>query len=193
MSVTPLVTLASLKSYMGLAGTTVYDTQLGVLNAATSRKIITYCRRPFWMSAFCEEHDIQVKDQKVLRLKQYPIQAVAALTDYGSAITLSSDDLHIYYEEGIIRYDVGFTKGFKTLEATYTAGWDAIFEDLQDVVRREVSHAFSFHPGQSRGTGEDIVAEKIGDYSYRRDPQQSQEGFLTSSLPTLKRHRKIMI
>ena len=193
MSVTPLVTLASLKSFMGLAGTTIYDTQLGVLNASTSRKIITYCRRPFWMAAFCEEHDIQSKGQKTLRLKQFPIQAIAALTDYGSALDPDSDDLHIYREEGIIRYNVGFTKGFKTLEATYTAGWDEIPEDLQDVVWREVSHAFSFHPGQSRGTDEDIVAEKIGDYSYRRDPRQSQEGFLTSSLPTLKRYRKIMV
>ncbi len=193
MAVTPLVTLNSLKSFMGLAGTTVYDTQLTALNASTSQKIITYCRRPFWSVAFCEEHDIQAKGQKVLRLKQFPIQAMAALTDYGSAIALDSDDLHVYYEEGIIRYDVGFTKGYKTLEATYTAGYDEIPEDLQDVVWREVSHVFSFHSGQSLGTSEDIVAEKIGDYSYRRDPKQSQEGFLTSSLPTLNRYKKIMV
>ena len=192
-----LVDLDRLRYYVGVSGTTVHDTFLTILNEEVSRRVELFTERHFLQTNYAEYYDVPTDaaaNTGVIFLKHYPVIELASVTDDAKvgaiAVDTADDDFHLYAEDGFIKYDGGFTPGNQTVLVTYAAGYTGtdIPADIQGVVGREVKRSFNESGGV---TSEDVAAEKIGDYSYRKFASQGiVMGLMDSSVAVLNRYQK---
>lgn len=193
-----LVELADLKIYLGIAaGVTVQDAFLNILNAEISRRVETHIKRTLLQTEYDEYYDVPgftSISNELVRLNQYPVITLTSVTDNAmtspSTVDTTEDEFHLYAPSGIIKYETGFTRGYQTVRVNYVAGYttSAIPDDIKGVVYREVGRAYRDWGGSS---GEDMVAERFGDYSYRRvSVRVTAQGWLDSSFKTLEDYRK---
>lgn len=190
-----LAKLDEVKLYLDLVGTTVHDSFLNLLLSEVSRRVETFCGRTLTRGDYVEKYDITTSEGDRVFLKHYPIHSILALTNDNSSIIVdkSNTDYYLYPKSGMIGYFGGFVKGFQTVEVSYVAGWSVsdVPEDIKGVVCREVGMTFLDWVG-GRG-GEGVIAEKIGDYSYRKDSGRrglKSYGFLESSVMILNRYKE---
>ena len=192
-----LVSLDRLRYYVGVSGTTVHDTFLTILNEEVSRRVELFTERCFLQATYVEYYDVPTDaaaDTTIVFLGHYPIINLVSVVNDAKVspetVDITGDDFHLYSEAGYFKWDSGFTPGNQTVLANYAAGYTntAIPVDIQGVVGREVKRSFNASGGV---TAEDVAAEKIGDYSYRKfSPKKVLLGFMDSSVAVLTRYKK---
>ncbi len=168
---TDLCTLADVKAYLGISGST-YDGVLGTLIDAASEAIENYCRRRFSETEHTEYHDGWGSTQIVL--DHHPIASVSALyddlnRDFDSETLIESDDYAFYPEEGILELLQGiFQTGVRNIKAVYTAGYATVPTDVAQAARILVASWFN----RGRQGGDGISQETLGQYAahYANDP-----------------------
>lgn len=125
-----LTTLARLKSFLGISGSTK-DTVLTLIIIAVSAWVERYCRRSFKQAAVSNEEYDGSGTSKLL-LNQYPVIEGETFTlqrrdsnkDDGSWQTIDSENYIVKYDSGIIEFLAGeFSKGRANFRVSYTAGY----------------------------------------------------------------------
>lgn len=161
--------LSETKSFMGLAGVTIYDTILqGILEDVTA-DFQEYMDYWMFLNTWTEVFDIETTQERCVQLKETPVWSVAGLTDNDLSIT--SNLWHLYPDVGqICLDDQYFTKGLQHVEVTYLAGYTPITDipkSLRGACQQEVISKFISREDV------DLNYEKIGDYAYRKDTHQN--------------------
>ena len=175
-----LTTVARVKSFLGLTGSTydsVFELLIDVLTDFTEKE----CDRRFKLTAYTGTVlNGDGTNQSVL--PQWPVSSTATFKlyerdslDYGddSWDEVNADDYRIDYDSGIVTANFTFTKGFQNYKVDYSAGYD--FEnvsgtlktlssvglsDLEFACWKLISRAFA----QRKGGG-DIASMRLYNYS----------------------------
>lgn len=175
---TALTTLARLKQFLGISGTT-NDTTLEYIIDSCTDFIQTYCRRAFKLATYTQE----VYDgtgSSILYLKNYPITTFTLLeyrdSDDASSSNWSTIDSDEYFHidnSGMLNYyPHTFLKIPQHYRATYAAGYDfdtiTLTKTLTSVGLGDLEMAMwklcgSVYNQRKSTTG--IQSESIGDYS----------------------------
>jgi len=177
------ISLSQLKQELEIE-TDQYDDLLTRLAEAVERRIEAYCRRDFDLQWHNDKLFVQAGQDR-LYLKNYPIVDVAAITVGDSSYDV--EDVVIFSDEGVLYAEGGFSATNTSVEVCYCAGFTPIPSDLLTVLINEVRDAFwRWDEHQAEG----IVAERLGEYSYRKVFLQG--GWRPSSLDVLNYYRKVM-
>ena len=164
---TNLCGLANVKIYLGVSETT-YNYLLNLLIAAVSEATEKYCNREFASASHVEYHDGLGLDY--IMVKNPPITAIASLYDdpnreYNADNLLDADDAYIYYgDEGRVQLVNGriFYDGSKNVKVTYTGGYSAIPDDVEQAAIHLTAKLFNI----SRKRADGLASESLGSYSY---------------------------
>lgn len=123
----PLTTVAKVKEYLGLTGTTE-DALLGGLVDWATDFVHSYCGRYFPQASYDEYYDGDGTDGLLLR--QYPVVSVASVEIGG--VQLDPASYALYAQLGLVRLKGGvFPRGKKNVRLQYTAGYSTIPKDLE--------------------------------------------------------------
>lgn len=155
--------LTETRRFMGFAGITTHDQLILELLDGVTSDFQNYMDRYIFINDWTEKFDMEFTDEHCIQPKEYPLWTVAGLTD--NDLPIAASDYEIYSGEGAICMpDVHFTRGMHTVELTYRAGYsvECLPPKLVLACKQEVSDRFQTREG-------DIVSEKIGDYSYKRE------------------------
>jgi len=158
-----LTTTASVKEYMKLSDAE-YNANLNLIisliNSAT-RYIESFCGRRFKETIYTDElHDGD--GTTILDLPNYPLTAIASIYrtyDVGTDELYDSTYYKRYEDEGYVYRKAGWFKGKQNIKITYTAGYDPIPADLEELCNAMV--AFKYDAAARTG----IKSEKIGKYA----------------------------
>ena len=168
---TDLCTRDSVKTYLGLSGTT-YDNALDALINAASEAIETACGRQFNETAYTEYCDGDGKDRLVLR--QRPVASITDIWDdqdrnFTDATKLDSDDYFLDGDAGIvILLDATFARGARNVQVVYTAGYSAVPTGIVQACRMLV--ASWFHRGREGADGLDSRAIAEATQRFAEEP-----------------------
>lgn len=158
-----LVTLAEVKTFLGITGTDSDSLLEMLINQATDY-LETRCDRRFADTTYTE----QVYDGNgnvELVLKQFPVITFTKLeknTAYNNSDNweeIDSEDYWVDETEGIITRVVNFRKGKQNYRATYKAGYETIPYDLQYMAMSMISDVYN----RRKNTG--VTKETLGDHS----------------------------
>ncbi len=134
-----LVTLTNFKTYAGITVTTD-DSRITLILNGVSDFINRFTHRELGWATFDEEIDIPTRHEESIRLENFPVTSVIALTDDGNLV-VNTD--YVLYEEGFITLkervnishrftrDRYFTKGPQKVEISYQAGYQTVPDSLQ--------------------------------------------------------------
>jgi len=165
-----LVTLAAVKTYLGISGTDD-DDLLNALIGGVSKAIKNYCQDNIASDTYTEYYDGPANN--IIILKHRPIISITGSeegvwddlnTDYedGDKLDYSDDDFYYYAEEGmIVGRDHTFNVGRKNIKVVYKAGYDTIPDDVQLAAKMQVATLYN----KVKGGLDGVSAERIGDYS----------------------------
>lgn len=172
-----LTTLARVKTFLGISGTSDDDLLTSLINACTDF-IENYCDRRFKKTSYTNELYNGTGTNKLL-LKNYPVieGETFKIEKRGSSYNednwdeVESEYYHIDYDSGIVeRVDDIFIKYPKHYRITYTAGYDYDNSStyLEDVGAGDLEYAcwklVSKAYNQRKQAG-NIQSERLGDYS----------------------------
>ena len=156
---TDLCTRDSVKTYLGLSGST-YDDALDALIDAASETIETACGRQFNETDYTEYRDGDGKDRLVLR--RHPVASITDIwddpdRDFSDATKVDSEEYFLDGDAGImVLLDTTFARGTRNVKVVYTAGYSAIPTDIAQACRMLV--ASWFHRGREGADGLDSRA-----------------------------------
>jgi len=151
-----LCTRDSVKTYLGLSGTT-HDALIDALIAPASEAIENACARRFAQAGVTEYHDGDGLNRLVLRRR--PVTEVAGVWDdpartFGDATKLASDDYVLDAQRGFVLLRSGtFSQGVRNVKVSYTAGAASVPDDIAQACRMLV--AAWFRAGREGGDGLD--------------------------------------
>lgn len=128
-----LVTLAAMKTHLGISGTT-YDTFLETQITTVSDAIESYCRRKFEQTTYEQTfYGTDYPPSRDLHLFMYPLISVASIEEDGEEV--DSADYRINKPAGYVIKSSGyFNYGADETVITYSAGYATIPTPLQDIV-----------------------------------------------------------
>lgn len=127
-----LTTLAQVKAYGAISGTEA-DVLLATLISAASERIKRYLRRDLVPATYTDQ-ELDGPGTLALRLPQYPVTAISAVTLEGSA--LAGTDYSLEASSGLLYYTPGggdpapWPRGRRNVTVTYDAGFAALPADL---------------------------------------------------------------
>ena len=153
---TDLCTRDSVKTYLGLSGST-YDDTIDALIDAASEAIEAMCGRQFNETTYTEYHDGGGNDRLVL--KHRPVSSVTGLwddldRDFADASKLDSDDYFLDGDAGMaVLLDATFACGTRNVKVVYVAGYSTVPTDIAQACRMLV--ASWFHRGREGADGLD--------------------------------------
>lgn len=157
-----IITLAELKTYLGITGTTE-DSKLTTIVAATNTFVETYCNRAFEEAEYTEEL-YDGPGSSVLCLKNWPVSEVAEVivedTEVEERTEIDGEGYYLDAEAGILHNNDLWNRGRGIITVTYTAGYETIPDDLKFAVL-ELASYFRNMSGKSG-----IRSESLGSYSY---------------------------
>ncbi|MFQ5863160.1 MAG: head-tail connector protein [Candidatus Brocadiales bacterium] len=123
----PLASVANVKEYLGISGTSE-DALLSRLADWATDLIHSYCGRIFPGASYDEYYDGDGTEG--LLANQYPISAVTSLEVNG--ISKDASTYTLYGQLGLLKLKSGtFPKGKKNVRLQYTAGYSTIPKDLE--------------------------------------------------------------
>jgi hypothetical protein len=133
MALPDLTTLANFKANQGITGT-VDDAELSRLITAASAFVRSYCGRDFSSQSYSQVWS--GKGAVQMPFRQYPVTAVASLTIDGVTVPPSDGVTpgYVFDDHFLMLMGYRFTRGFNNVQVSYTAGFDPIPYDLEQVV-----------------------------------------------------------
>lgn len=179
-----LVTLAEMKSYLGLS-TTTYDAFLTSQIAVISDTIEAYCRRRFKATDYTQtfySNDYQISSQ--MELYHFPVIGTPTIEVDGDAIT----DFRVNRPTAILTRRNGFFCGDETV-VQYSAGYASIPEPIKSVVYSLVEERYNKKlAGVNLNFGSDVQRISIPgtisvdfDYSLQNNDRKSPFGAILGS------------
>lgn len=146
----PLSTVASVKEYLGVSGTSE-DALISRLIDQATDFIHSYCGRIFPQASYDEYYDGDGTEG--LLASQYPIQSVTLLSVGGLSRDPSS--YVVYGQLGLIRLKNGaFPRGKKNIRLQYTAGYLTIPRDIEQACVELVALKYYDRGRERLGVGE---------------------------------------
>lgn len=168
-----LVTLEEVRQWMKVEpGDT--DAILTQLANAVSADCARYCAREFLEQVHTDEL-YDGDGTPVLRLRQYPVSAVASLVSDtgGVALTEGPDKDFVWYQNGLVKLIWGyFPRGLQNVTVTYTAGYQqtALPYDLKMAVLQAVEFAWNTQDKRRAGITSITTADGITTYTEQPYP-----------------------
>jgi len=181
-----LVTLAEMKTYLGITGTT-YDTFLTEQITLVSDVIENYCRRKFLTATYAEtfyRDDFEELAPKVIETFHYPIQTITSVIE--DITTLAVTDYRAQKDYGILTSTSSFFRNGDPLVITYTAGADTAPTPVRSVVFSIVEERYNKKvAGVALNFGSDVQRVSIPgtisidfDYTLTKDERNKSFGNL---------------
>jgi len=182
-----LTTAVRAKRYNTLAG--VNATLLNELLEAASDLAENFCSRAFASAVYAPETYDGLGDA-ILFLRNMPITDVASVLirdPDGSEedIDNAADDQFVYDPDaGILRFDpnctsdhTAFTLGFQNVDVTYTGGYAAVPDAVQQAV---IIIAIGLYSEGSFSGDPGLESEKLGEYQWKRQSKSTtdNQGYL---------------
>jgi len=163
----PLTTLAKVKAALNIpTAVTQHDDQLNDIMDEVDAEMVNWVGvTALTVNDYAETHDIDRLTSE-LRLKEWPVVSVTAMTESGSLV--SSDDYYVDNEVGYIRFiDTTrfFNQGRQKVQVSYSAGHVTTSGRGKSLVRAATLWTCS-HFNTDRHEGMD--QETIGTYSVKR-------------------------
>jgi len=119
-----IVTLANVKTYLGITDTT-YDVLFAMFISAISAAVNEHLGRDLISASFNEALD--GTGQNLLYLSAWPVTTLTSITENGGALTEGEDgDFRCHAKRGYLEKLAGekWSKGFKNIDAVYVAGYN---------------------------------------------------------------------
>lgn len=117
------------------------DAQIASLVSAVSAAVERWCRRTLASTSHDEYHDGQADPAlDLLLLNQYPVSAIAGVTDQGTA--LAESEYTLVADLGILRRECGWPGGYRRYRVQYTAGYATLPEEVQEATAQWVAALF---------------------------------------------------
>ena len=175
---TEFVTLKEAKRFLKIdESETKFDAIINELRTGYSKGIQNWTGRDIVSTTYNEYFDIGYQ-QTSIKLKQYPVTSVVAMTHNGVAQT-ENTDFYVYESSGIIKkkasntiitsyrtlYNVDyFIEGLRTVSVCYVAGWasTAIPDDIKLATNMLI---YELHYDRDSGT---VKSQSIGGDSVTR-------------------------
>ena len=162
---TELVSLADLKAYIQITGST-FDTILTALKSAVETWIKNYCRDPFLVAEYTEYYDgngglrLHVRHYPITTVKEINIDSDRAFLTATKIATANIISMGQNNDQGVIElFDESFSEGQKNIKVIYSAGYSAIPADLQQAVKIICARQFLTQDKKMAG----IVSQNVGD------------------------------
>ena len=197
MALVGLTVLREGLNAVGITTISITDSALSALESRVGGDVEGYVMRTLGIAWHTEYFDIE-EYEKSVNLTDYPIQAIAGLTNGTSLVAVA--DYHSDSPSGIITLvdslaltgRLGnlapyFDEGTRTVWITYQAGYTTIPAEIQSVVIGRVGRLL----GGSGTSGLSSESIGSGDYSYNRlmSASGADGGFTTDDLAILHRFR----
>ena len=177
-----------------------------LLEGAT-QAINTYVNRVLEEAVYTNELYDSVWGRTMLQLRQYPVTAVADVTENG--IALVEGDSFQWYPKGYLARINGTREqrwviGRKIIDVTYTAGYAVadIPADVRNICAAiaarhfEAGAAYAATPSGSSGKISTVALEGSDSITYAEDPNMASVGYVemitTNEMMLLNRYRKPM-
>lgn len=117
-----------------------------------------------------EEYDGGNGRQSILFLRQWPVTAIASITEDGEALVEGDD--YTWYPDGRVyrhmaaepQHRIGWSDGRQNILVTYTAGYSAIPNDLRLISTAIAARIFRMGAEWANGVEPGVTRETIGDY-----------------------------
>lgn len=167
MSATPLTTLAKVKQFLDVKNVDD-DALITRLILSASEVIYNYLNRSILTAAYTEKY--AGYGNPTLMLRQGPVTAVASLSVGGQVVLPSSNGITtgFVFNETSIHYVGGsFPRGFDNVVVTYTAGYAAIPEAVEEACIDWVS--LRYRERSRIGKNSDSLAQG-GSTTYSKEP-----------------------
>ena len=186
-----LTTLASVKSFLGITGTT-FDTYLQLLITGVSTRMQKWMDRTIGSTVVVGEK-IDSAGGVNLLVNGWPLISVeevriAGAAESGVTFNASSGTIRRTLDDGAV---VAWPWGFGVVEADYTYGYDAVPMDLQEACDWQVAWDFGLS-GQDQkrlGLGGTVLPEG-GTSAYIPNTAQTG-GWVVSTLDTMRRYQRL--
>lgn len=198
-----LVTLADMKSYLGITAST-YDSFLTSQLNLISSAIENYCGRVFTSSSYTQtfyKADFQdVSPIKKIDLYHYPVTAIASVTEIETSggvdteTILDSSEYRLHSLSGSLKkIDDGYTRYWfsdiginSRIEIEFTAGFSTIPYEIQEVTKSLVEERYNkYINGVDLSFGPDVQRISIPgtisidyDYSLQANDRKSKFGMI---------------
>lgn len=187
---TDLVTLAEVKSFIGISGSE-NDTLLAELIDYYTAVIETYTQRSWTKETQTEYIDGGNRD---LIIGVRPITSITSITDTDNSEAVDSDDYDFDPEAGLVflvdnatttgRAFIRWGSGRRRWKVIYLGGIDGAGNDIKLAANKVIAGAFN-----RRDSG--LKSEKIGDYSYTL--MDTESGLPADVEMVLSKYKEIVI
>ena len=158
----PLITKAEYKAYAGISSTT-HDAAIDTLIPKISELVKSVCRRTFVDYVNDTKTEYHEGGSGLLVTEEYPIIGVSSLeysSDYGSTYTSLTEytDYAVSKANSAIHAisTTGFPAAINGYKVTYTAGYEALPEDLKlavlDLLTYYIKNDSAIHSNKAPGT-----------------------------------------
>jgi len=136
-----LVSLANMKTYLGISGTT-YDAFLTEQLTLISDVVEAYCRRTFTETDYIQTYyGDDCEATRHLQTFQFPLIAVASVEQ--DDVELDADEYRIHLPTGTLTRKSGYFLTNEVTVVTYTAGYEIIPTPVQAVVKSLVEERYN--------------------------------------------------
>lgn len=170
--------LDTVKSYLGWRADEYTDSEIQQAADFALTLAESYCGRKFSVSEYTEKYD--GTGTPYLVLKQTPVQSVESVDVSSTRVT------DCYEIEGniLIHIDGAWTKGFRNITVTYTAGYSTVPGDVQLAVCMMAADILD-SPGYNR----QLKTEQVGEHTFG----MKDTDFITPYAGLLGKHRKVRV
>src|SRR3990167_5512561 len=136
-----LVSLANMKTYLGISVTT-YDTFLTEQLNLISDVVEAYCRRTFSETDYIQTYygDECLYTKRHVQTFQFPLITVAMVEEDG--VELDLEEYRIHFPTGTLTKKNGYFLKADTTIITYSAGYEIIPTPIQAVVKSLVEERY---------------------------------------------------
>ena len=152
-----LVSLADVKTFMGITGTDSDDV-LNLIISQVDQYVKTYTKRDLESAVIADEEHTTDGQTNLYLVDEAPITVAPVITFDGDAV--DSDEYDVFNDEGLIVFKSVPSYATKKLLISYTGGFVTIPLDLQMAVTKIVAGVFN-----NRKATSGVKSEKLGDYA----------------------------